>query len=228
MKFLRRRKGDLFFFSLPAKAIFRMCRLDCGKSTFVVARKQICQKGGIENRGFAFQPLPFQQKGHTVKANRRNSLFPHYVPYGLRQFGHVRVCVPVETVHTVGILHIRHRYGDGGEDTSVTSLLKKVTKVHDVYLFRLGVVPVYTGRGRDATPKGPGNFCSLSYTRGGNVGYVLKGVLKRGMYGYALYVPYALCVPVWVGMYCMYPYVWYVPNVRFALYVVGPGQVTVR
>lgn len=135
-----------------------MCRLDCGKSAFCVSRKQVCQKGGIENRSLAFQPLPFQQKGHAVELHRFGFLPSHHVPFWLRQFGHVRVGVPVEAVHTVRILHITHREGHGGEDTRITGLLKKVTKVHGVYFLSLGVVPVYTGRGVDASTQNRGNF----------------------------------------------------------------------
>lgn len=189
-----------------------MCRLDYPKSTFVVARKQICQKGGIEYRGLAFQPLPFQQKGHTVKANRRNSLFPHYVPYGLRQFGHVRVCVlGTEVNGTVGVTHGEDRYGHRGEDTSVNSLLKKVTKVHDVYLFRLGVVPVYTGSGKDASPNKSPEIFARYRTRAGEMwGMYLKG-LKGAMYPYIPCTPY---VPAWYGIYPYVPYALYVPLCR--------------
>lgn len=82
----------------------------------------------------------------------------HFCPFWLRQFGHVRVGIPVEAVHTVRILHVTHREGHGGEDTRITGLLKKVTKVHGVYFLSLGVVPVYTGRGVDASTQNRGNF----------------------------------------------------------------------
>lgn len=176
MKFFRRSEGHDFVVSIATKAMNRMPSPNNLHIGLLETDHQV-QKGRSRNNSrFGTQTGPFQNQRAGMRPTGNFGPFTkHRSPRGLvGQFRSVRVGVPVEAVHTVGIRYIRDRNGDGGEDTSVNSVLKQGTKVHVLYLFRLGVVPVYTGRGLDASLECSGIFYALSYTRGGYVGYVLN------------------------------------------------------